>query len=256
MWRVRLWINSPTFFAPLPRCDVLCSQVSATGHQAPPPSGYAALQTAFPATSILLTCPDSSPTVPRLAVGAYLDARFSTPAAAAGLTTTARVVAVAGPPSAAVGRSVSQKVTGAGHTVYTVKVDCGLALGWTNVTCAIDGRANPLVVELPCPTLRWSPSCGYWDTAAGAWSHAGCTLVSITADGFYCSCTHLTEFSGRFRAVAADQQTVRNSINVEKGDIPLCWYSDSDYVHHRTPSLLILVCRSSQRLSASTTVRL
>ena len=183
-------------------------QPSSSSTGAPPPlSGYASLKEAFPATSVRVSCPNSAASAMRLKVGDRLAAHFAAPVAVSGMQTTARIVAVSDAPTPATSGKI--RVTSRGHAVYTVSVDCGVTLGLANMTCSIDAGVSSLLVEMTCPSLQWTPSCGYWNTAAQRWAHDGCKLAAVSASGFYCSCSHLTAFAGRFRAVAADQRDVR-----------------------------------------------
>lgn len=86
----------------------------------------------------------------------------------------------------------------------------------TNITCP----ENPVVEHLywtnyTCPAPKLEGSCMYWDTAAGNWSSDGCTAVSAGVDTMVCECTHLTDFGGRIRAIAASNAALfRNFLSI------------------------------------------
>ncbi len=84
-----------------------------------------------------------------------------------------------------------------------------------NLTCPITDVMN--VTDTPnwqnytCPAPTLEGSCIYWDTAAGNWSSDGCLAVYADADTMVCECTHLTDFGGRIRAVAASNAALFRS---------------------------------------------
>ena len=105
---------------------------------------------------VTVTCPNSAPSAQRLPVGARLPAVFTYPAASAGLGSMAWVSAV---------RSVdTTNLAGTAppdHAIYTVTVDCGPSIGYSNMTCSLDSETGvPLNVSYTCPTLSWTPYCG------------------------------------------------------------------------------------------------
>ena len=59
-----------------------------------------------------------------------------------------------------------------------------------------------------CPTPTYLHDCLYWDNSLSGWSSDGCTAINGTLTGMVCECTHLTDFSARLRAVAADNKAV------------------------------------------------
>jgi hypothetical protein len=84
-----------------------------------------------------------------------------------------------------------------------------------NITCPITNPLN-LTSELTwanytCPAPTLEGSCIYWDTAAGNWSSDGCKAVYADADTMVCECTHLTDFGGRIRAIAASNAALFRS---------------------------------------------
>ncbi len=84
-----------------------------------------------------------------------------------------------------------------------------------NLTCPITGQ--PAILEdlywanYTCPAPTIEGSCIYWDTTAGNWSSDGCTAVYADADTMVCECTHLTDFGGRIRAIAASNAALFRS---------------------------------------------
>ncbi len=84
-----------------------------------------------------------------------------------------------------------------------------------NLTCPITGQPTEIArtywVNYTCPAPTIEGSCIYWDTAAGNWSSDGCKAVYADADTMVCECTHLTDFGGRIRAIAASNAALFRS---------------------------------------------
>jgi len=119
-------------------------------------AGCPSPQAQYPATVVRVSCPNSAPGVRRPAIGSVVPAHYTEPAIAAGLSATAWVASVHAPPAASAG------TVAAGLAVFTVTVDCGAAVGFANLTCAIDASTGvPLDVSFACPALQWIPSCGW-----------------------------------------------------------------------------------------------
>ncbi|EQC33399.1 hypothetical protein SDRG_08915 [Saprolegnia diclina VS20] len=74
-----------------------------------------------------------------------------------------------------------------------------------NITCSVEQQLYKLVacngsanytVQYTCPQYIPTPKCQYWDSAAGAWSTAGCKQLPDPDDNYMlCVCDHLTDFS-------------------------------------------------------------
>ena len=88
--------------------------------------------------------------------------------------------------------------------IAQLSIPCGGPLGNQTMQCGGDAG----LITYTCPTVLLQPSCSYWDEKLNAWSGAGCKLVSVTAAGILCACDHLTDFSGRFKAVGTQQKGV------------------------------------------------
>jgi hypothetical protein len=84
-----------------------------------------------------------------------------------------------------------------------------------NLTCPITDA--PILIEQPnwrnytCPAPTLEGSCIYWDTTAANWSSDGCRAAYADADTMVCECTHLTDFGGRIRAIAASNAALFRS---------------------------------------------
>lgn len=84
-----------------------------------------------------------------------------------------------------------------------------------NITCPITDA--PAIIEQPhwrnytCPAPTLEGACIYWDTTVGNWSSDGCRAVYADADTMVCECTHLTDFGGRIRAIAASNAALFRS---------------------------------------------
>ena len=84
--------------------------------------------------------------------------------------------------------------------LWRLELDCGSFR--RNFTCGLNGTAG-LGTTLFCPKLIASPTCGWWNESARAWSTYGCVASSFTATGaVVCSCNHLTDFAMRFESLA------------------------------------------------------
>ena len=149
----------------------------------------------YPNTEVSVTCPNSSPSASRVSVGTRIPAVYTAPNALLGVNATAWIASIR---SLSDGLGLEGYVQPLGISVYTVTVDCGVTVGFSNMTCAIDSETDiPLTVAYKCPTLGWKPHCGFWDPTSKQWNESGCALVSVTTVGFVCSCNHLTEFAGK-----------------------------------------------------------
>lgn len=115
------------------------------------------VQTAYLAPVIDVTCPDANPDAsPRVQVDARVPAVFSAPASLAGLPSAAWISSITAVPSAALVGSVRP-----GMRIFTVTVDCGAPVGFSNVSCALDSAAGgAITVSHHCPQLHWTPTCG------------------------------------------------------------------------------------------------
>ena len=91
---------------------------------------------------------------------------------------------------------------------FVMRVDCSYPIGLRNVTCGPGFYGTRF--NFSCPVLREEPYCVWWDANASAFSSVGCTAVESAAEGgaIGCSCDHLTEFSARFAALAAEQKNI------------------------------------------------
>jgi hypothetical protein len=84
-----------------------------------------------------------------------------------------------------------------------------------NLTCPITDV--PVLIEQPnwrnytCPAPTLEGSCIYWDITTGNWSSDGCRAAYADADTMVCECTHLTDFGGRIRAIAASNAALFRS---------------------------------------------
>ena len=117
-------------------------------------------QESYPDASVAFRCPDSSPGVERLPVGARIPARFVAPAAVAGSNASVWIAHVSAPALSNTSGDVGSSPTDL--TIYTVTVDCGGVVGLANATCVIDSSTGvSLDVTYQCPALVWTPSCGY-----------------------------------------------------------------------------------------------
>ena len=133
------------------------------------------LQTTFPSTVVSFRCPDSAPGAIRPLIGTAVAARFVAPAASVGSNTSAWVVAILKAPAIAF---VVSSPPDQDHSIYVITVDCGAIVGYANATCALDSTTGvSLDVSFQCPTLRWTPSCGY----AGTHSYIYIPCIVATA---------------------------------------------------------------------------
>jgi hypothetical protein len=103
--------------------------------------------------------------------------------------------------------------------VYSVGFDCGTVGGLQQIYC-LSGQN----VTASCPRVQRIPQCLYWNATLQVWSDNGCKAVEkhdtrIRENGdtymvpyLTCDCDHLTDFSGRFDAVATQQEKVFSKI--------------------------------------------
>lgn len=89
---------------------------------------------------------------------------LAAPTSEAGRNVTAWVAKVSTAPSTLESDNVA--LVGA---VFTVTVDCGAAVGYTNVSCALDSTTGTaLDLSYTCPQLQWTPACGYGEKSWGS----------------------------------------------------------------------------------------
>ena len=128
-------------------------------------SPHLGLQSAFTPMVVNLTCPDSAPSASQLArIGTRVPAVLAAPSSEAGRNVTAWIAKVSTAPSTLESDSVAP-----GGAVFTVTVDCGAAVGYTNVSCALDSTmGTELDLSYTCPQLHWTPACGYGEKKRGS----------------------------------------------------------------------------------------
>ena len=92
------------------------------------------------------------------------------------------------------------------RAAYTLSVPCWPALGASPVTVSCAPGMEGASISYACAQLRLIPVSQWWDpTSGGRWSGEGCSAVvppansSRDASSVTFSCSHLTDFSARFR---------------------------------------------------------
>jgi len=82
---------------------------------------------------------------------------------------------------------------------------CLLGTVWPlNCTEFTPGSVKTLV----CPPATFTPKCQYWSNKLKDWSSDGCVATVGNATMIQCQCTHLTDFSSRMDAVAAENKAI------------------------------------------------
>ncbi len=78
----------------------------------------------------------------------------------------------------------------------------------------VSNLQNPITVGFGSTAVNTTEQeCSYWNTSIKSWSSDGCTLIVDSAGQAMCECTHLTEFALRFRAIAAINAGIINSLD-------------------------------------------
>ena len=80
---------------------------------------------------------------------------------------------------------------------------------------SVSNLNTPITVSFAGQQLNASQQqeCSYWNTTTNQWDTDGCTLIVDTSGQFACACTHLTEFALRFKAIAAINEGIINSLS-------------------------------------------
>jgi hypothetical protein len=72
---------------------------------------------------------------------------------------------------------------------------------------------DPITVSLGSQGNVSEQECSFWNTTTKSWSSDGCSLKVDQQGQAACICTHLTEFALRFRAIAAINEGIINSLD-------------------------------------------
>jgi len=79
---------------------------------------------------------------------------------------------------------------------------------------SVSGLADPITVGFGGATANASTQeCSYWNVTTSQWASDGCTLIVDNQGQASCSCTHLTEFALRFKAIAAINAGIIQSLS-------------------------------------------
>lgn len=107
---------------------------------------------------------------------------------------------------AAVDPVTGEQLVSVTKPVFIFSVECGDGVGQQNVTCGPGFYGQRVNYE--CPTLANVPTCRFWDESRRRWAGDGCQVVDVdVATGqMTCECEHLTDFAGRFAALAKQQE--------------------------------------------------
>ena len=111
--------------------------------------------------------------------------------------------------------------------VFELQADCGALMGARMLSCGPSFYG--VAVNFSCPSIAVQPMCAYWSASRGTWATDGCVPINQTCDALVCACTHLTDFAGRFAALANEQNDVfAHSANLF--DSPLSMLQQSPHV--------------------------
>ncbi len=77
----------------------------------------------------------------------------------------------------------------------------------------VSNLQEPITVSLGSQGNVSEQECSYWNTTTKSWSSDGCSLIVDQQGQASCQCTHLTEFALRFRAIAAINEGIINSLS-------------------------------------------